>query len=570
MTFISTSRDRYAFLLVLIASVAVSAVYYTGLFCSDDTRYLIGAIRIAIGEEISVSSLAERRAVFLLPASLVYGLIQHIELSIAIYVLFYVGLVVVLYMVAREFFEVWAACCIALLGLVQPTIFLYSGALLPDIPASFFLALTLLFTLKLVFLCPEHKVGRVVIFRSMACGISAAVAFTLKESSLVIVPVVALIIGVGLLRTRSPAWWGATAAILAGFAGVMLVEMLLFKVVAGEWYSSFKSLLSPHDFRGFASIQGTTVAARLSSLYGQLGHYTAMLFLLAAISSCRILYEWNRGLFRNANLKAWFVVVAFWAWPTFYFTFGSSSLSEYAFPVMQQRYYAPCVAPAALLAGRLLTPLMRISTPIVLRTFSILVFAAFLTAPFIKISERGLIYGAPAKDAFLTALHDVESNYPHLRIIDTDSGWTTDLNRCRILLSSNNEAGHQHLIDTIKSGRDLDARFKYSDVNRLEPPFALIGHGDVLDRSKGWAEHLGQRAASGEVRVDLLGQYQSIDCPAIQEYWFMPRSLAARKCLKNSEISNSHAVNDGRGKGALRDSVRVYLVSEGDFEIVDP
>src|SRR5690606_2169918 len=251
MTFISTSRDRYAFLLVLIASVAVSAVYYTGLFCSDDTRYLIGAIRIAIGEEISVSSLAERRAVFLLPASLVYGLIQHIELSIAIYALFYVGLVVVLYMVAREFFEVWAACCIALLGLVQPTIFLYSGALLPDIPASFFLALTLLFTLKLVFLCPEHKVGRVVIFRSMACGISAAVAFTLKESSLVIVPVVALIIGVGLLRTRSPAWWGATAAILAGFAGVMLVEMLLFKVVAGEWYSSFKSLLSPHDFRGF-------------------------------------------------------------------------------------------------------------------------------------------------------------------------------------------------------------------------------------------------------------------------------------------------------------------------------
>lgn len=548
-------------LTLFFVSVAIAAVYYTGLYCSDDTRYLMGAIRIAVGEQISVESLAERRAVFLLPASVVYAFTQSIDLSIAIYASFYAALAVLIYMLARRFFEAPAAFCTALIGLSQPTLFLYSGALLPDISAAFFIALSMLFLVRLSILRTSVELSGIGILLGLACGSSVAVAFAIKESSIVVAPIIATTMAVGLWRQRSVNGWAIPGAALFGFSGVVLLEVLLFKAVAGEWYSSFNSLLNPHDFSGFADVQGTTFVSRLGSLYGQLGHFTALLFILAAASSCKVIYDWSSGSLRAPNLGAWLVVIAFWAWPTFYFTFGTASLTDYSFPVMQQRYYAPCVPPAALLAGRLLAPLLRASAPIALRVLSTLAIVALVSAPIVKLPERGLIYGAAAKESFRAALHIVSSQYPNVRVVDTDSGWTTDLNRCRILLLSNVGTGRQRLMDTIRSGADLDARFKYSDVRTLDTPFILLGHGTVLDRSKGWVKSLDQRVDSHDVRLEFLGQHDVNSCPAIQKYWFLPRSVAAQKCLEGGNASTLGRVNK-----SSPNSVSAYRVSGGDLQ----
>ncbi|AOH35058.1 hypothetical protein BGP89_00665 [Luteimonas sp. JM171] len=144
------TRDIAAAGAVAAIAVAIAWLYYTGLYCSDDTRYLLGAIRIAVGEDISTASLAERRVALLIPAAAMYAATRSIDWAIAIYPLFYVGLGIMAYALARLFFPFAGALLAALPALAQLALFLYSGALMPDLGSAFFIALALYLLCRMI------------------------------------------------------------------------------------------------------------------------------------------------------------------------------------------------------------------------------------------------------------------------------------------------------------------------------------------------------------------------------------------------------------------------------------
>lgn len=562
----SGSRDFVALAAVVACAAAIAWFYYTGLYCSDDTRYLIGAIRIAIGEDISTGSLAERRVALLIPAALMYGLTRSIDWAIAIYPLFYVGVGVVSYVLARRFFGRRAAVVAALLALAQPTLFLYAGALTPDLASAFFLALALFFVCLMI--DAEARGPR--LWLAAAIGASIAMAFVLKESSAVIVVIPAVLVAVGLARKQVAVSITVAAMMVAGFGLVLLLETVLFRVAAGHWYSSVASLLAPHDFGRYVDVQGRTPLMRLRTLRVVLGPHATMLFLVAGVGSIQLLWQSLKRQLSFREAVTWWTIAGFWAWPAFYFTFGTASLSEYAPPVMQQRYYAPCVVPAVLLVVRLLESF--VSAPVWKpgRLAGGLVAAGLLllllAAPYAERHQRGLIYGAPAKEAFIIAVADLQRRFPELPIVDTDSGWTTDLNRCRALLRSDPADGEGKLLEAIRSRSDLHGRFGYLKPTNLEGPYLLVGHGHLLSEKepKRWVQELNKRVELGEVRAERVGVYSIARTRDLVKWRWLPRELAVRGSTADPKGEQEMATfreSEGAVLDAPHQSVEAYLIT---------
>ncbi len=555
---------------IAMLAFVIAWFYYTGLYCSDDTRYLIGAIRIALGEDISTTSLAERRVALLMPAAVMYALTRSIDLAIVIYALFYIGLGLVAYALARRFFNVRGAVLAALLAMVQPALFFYSGALMPDIASAFFLAVALYFLCR--WLAAEAESGRGLWFAA-AAAVSIAVAFTLKESSAIVVLIPAALVAVGLARKRVAVPLSAAAVMVGGFAAVLLLEALLFRFAAGHWYSSVASLFAPHDFGRYVEVQGRTPLARLKTLWVVLGPHAAMLFLLAGVALVQLLWQCLKRKLSCQDAAAWLTIAGFWAWSAFYFTFGTASLTEYAPPVMQQRYYAPCIVPAALLVARLIQSIVRVDGRERARLSGGLVAGAlllfFLLAPYSERSQRGMIYGAPAKEAFIVAMRDTQRRFPDVPVVDTDSGWTTDLNRCRALLLSNQDDGDGGLFEAIRSREDLRGSFGYADLAGLEAPYLIVGHGPLLSAPEpmGWARELEQRIGRGELVAGKVGLYVGPSYNDLAGRHWMPREMAVRSFAAEaaSEQSLSIATEGDHASGldARVQAVEVYLITEG-------
>lgn len=527
------TRSLPALATVVLAAVALAWFYYTGLYCSDDTRYLLGAIKIAMGEEIAVGSLAERRAAFLLPAAAVFALTESIDLAIAVYGLFLVGIGVVTLLIARRLLPIGAAWVATLLALAQPVLFLFAGALLPDLASAFFLALALYFLIRAPGLGDRHP-GRLAM---AAVGGCIAAGFAMKESSIVLLAIPLGWLGLLGLHGR---WLDAIKGgglLLAGFVAVLLLEALVFRATAGQWYSSVASLFAPHDFSGYVESQGRTPLERLRTLRGLLGPHTSWLFLLAGVSMLHLVLQCvRRGLGEGA--VAWLLVAGFWAWPTFYFTLGTASLSAYAFPVMQQRYYAPSIVPAALLAVHLLqvaaAPLWRRYRFVQLLPMAILVLLC--SAPYLERYKRGLIYGAGAKEALELAVHDARQRYPDLPLLDSHSGWTTDLHRCRALLMQDVEGGRDRLLAAIRSGDDLGGQFGYVDAAELNEPVLMLGHGPFLSNGgeSRWARALLARVERGELIAEHLARYRVQSRRALRGLMWLPRQQAARSAMRRA------------------------------------
>jgi hypothetical protein len=554
--------------IAFFAPLLLAYLYYVGLYCSDDTRYLIGAIRIAIGEEISTTSVAERRVVLLLPAAAMYALSASVELSVAIYGLFYLMLGGAAFLLARQFFGPVGAAAAAVLAVSQPVLFLYAGAMAPDIASSVFLAAALYCLCRWVESeHPSRNARRMARLYALGAGASLALGFVVKESGAVV-----LVIPPALLLWK--AWRGrfSTAvldgmAMAAGFIVVLLIEMLVFRITSGDWYSSVASLLSPHDFTGYADAQGRTLRSRLDSLHYLLGDRSWTLFVVAGVATAHLLWDTLRRRLQGPAAAMWWTIAAFWIWPLLYFTYGSGSLSEYVFPVMQQRYYAPCIVPAALLVMRLLISLAgcvgRHWARVALVAVLCVVWLVLSSGPYREWSQRGLIYGAAAKEAFELALADAQHRHPGLRVLDTPSGWTTDLARCRALLTLDTDQDLARFEDQLRRGLDRKGRFDYVAPERASEPVLMIGHGDDWgSKPQRWTKGLQKGARQDALRVSPVGRYGALaNLPS--GTWWLPRQVAVRA----SSAGGAEPYRAGRlredqelDEHAKLSSVEVYLV----------
>ncbi|MDH5833990.1 ArnT family glycosyltransferase [Luteimonas kalidii] len=555
--------------LALFAPLLLAYLYYVGLYCSDDTRYLIGAIRIASGEEISTTSVAERRIVLLLPAAAMYALSSSVELSVAIYGVFFLMLGGAAFLLARQFFGPLGAAAAAVLAVSQPVVFLYAGAMAPDIASSMFLVASLYCLCRWV--GGEHasrNARRTAWAYAFGAGVSLALGFVVKESGAVVLVIPAALLLWKAWRDRLSIAVLGGMAMAAGFVVVLLIEVLVFRATSGDWYSSVGSLLSPHDFTGYADAQGRTPRARLDSLRYLLGDHSWALFIFAGVATAHLLWDTFRRRLRGPVATMWWTVAAFWIWPLLYFTYGSGSLSEYVFPVMQQRYYAPCIVPAALLVIRLLTSLAGYAgshwarTPIVAALC--VIWFALSSGPYREWSQRGLIYGAPAKEAFELALMDAQRSHPGVPVVDTPSGWTTDLARCRALLTLDTDEERERFTNMLRRETDRNGRFDYPAVDQVDGPLLLVGHGDYLGSSKPpqWVRRLQKDAREGRVRILRLGRFSAL--PALApDTWWLPRQFAARASLSDlTEAQHAGRIPERQelDEHARLSSVEIYLV----------
>ncbi|MEL1265047.1 hypothetical protein [Pseudoxanthomonas putridarboris] len=556
---------------VAVLSLSLVYFYYIGLYCSDDTRYLIGAIKIAIGEPISTASLAERRVLLLLPAAAGFAITGSLGFSVALYGIWLVAIGCATYLLARRQMAVWASVACAALALAQPVFFLFAGSLLPDVPAALFLALALgsFWRWSEARLSGTH---RQVLLHAAVTGVCLALGFMLKESSIVLLVVPLAFLAVWALMGRFRQSLEAGIALMVGLLAMLLLESMVFRVTAGQWYSSIASLLNPHDFSLYVEEQGRTPLARLHTLGGLLGWHTSFLFLAAALATLQLAWQRYRGAISTESAWAWAGVVAFWFWPLLYFTFGSASLSEYRFPVMQQRYYAPCIVPAALLAGRLLASLelpgwlRGLSRPVALAAL-----AGLVCAPYLLRHQRGLVYSATAKEAFEVALQDAQRRFPGIPVVDSDTGWTTDLNRCRVLLASAGGGSQARLLDSIRSGEDLSGHFGYPNTARLKLPIIVVGHGDYFTAQplSPWIRGLQRRIERENLTVERIGRYDVRPRRALKGLWWLPREQAVALSLRTVSARESlqrPADAPEEEEYALLPIVDLYLVGEGTAE----
>ncbi|TYT23534.1 hypothetical protein FZO89_14855 [Luteimonas viscosa] len=562
--------DAFGLGVALFAPLLLAYLYYTGLYCSDDTRYLIGAIRIASGEEISTTSVAERRVVLLLPAAAMYALSASVELSVAIYGLFFLMLGGTGFLLARQFFGPLGAAAAAVLAVSQPVVFLYAGAMAPDIASSVFLVAGLYCLCR--WIGGDHasrNARRRARAYAFGAGASLAVGFVVKESGAVVLVIPAALLLWKAWRDRVSIAVLDGMAMATGFAVVLLIEMLVFRVTSGDWYSSVGSLLSPHDFTGYADAQGRTVRARLDSLRYLLGDHSWALFLFAGVATAHLLWDTFRRRLRGPAATMWWTIAAFWVWPLLYFTYGSGSLSEYVFPVMQQRYYAPCIVPAALLVMRLLTSLAgcagRSWIRIPVLAALCLVWLALSSGPNREWNQRGLIYSAAAKEAFELALMDAQRRYPGVSVVDTPSGWTTDLARCRALLTLDTDQERERFADMLRRETDRKGRFDYPALDQVDGPLLLVGHGDYLGSSKPprWVKPLQRNVRDGRLRILRVGRFTALPTLA-PDTWWLPRQLAARASRAGPAEIGAGRIPELQelDEHAQLSSVEVYLVEQ--------
>ncbi|MGE8288452.1 MAG: ArnT family glycosyltransferase [Stenotrophomonas sp.] len=551
--------------MVMLGFALVGYFFFTGLYCSDDTRYLIGAIKVAVGEPISVASLAERRAMFLLPGAMLYRPDASLEWMIVPYALLFVVLGLAGYLAARQFLGRWAATVGMALAAAQPVFFLYAGAMLPDLSSTLFLIVGLLYLCRWVHQVIPSAGGAQRDSRGAAflLGLSMALAFTIKESGLVLMPVVAAV----MILAGAKAGWGRflrdVALAAAGFLLLLGLEALLFKAVAGQWYSSVGSLLVPHDLAGFADSQGHGVIDRLKTLKMVLGGYTTLLCVLAGMSTLQLFASWLRGRMSWAQALTWLALVGFWLWPLLYFTFGSASLKSYLLPVMQQRYYAPSIIPAAILVahlgavvirqGRLLMPAW---IPVATMGLCLLVL---LSAPYRQRHERGLIYDAPAKEAFRQAERDMRRRYPGIPFHDVHSGSSTDQNRCRALLMPVRDDGSNRLMTAIHSGADLrgdDFGYQPPVVGKL--PILVAGNGAYMDDPKAfpWVAAVQSGVASGQMKLTLVGRYGLLSPRALRGKSWLPRTVAGEQ----ADVLAPTPSAEEAARPTTPQQVEVYLV----------
>ncbi|SKA24048.1 glycosyltransferase family 39 protein [Novilysobacter spongiicola] len=556
-------QDGWLLAAVGMVFLLVGGYYFTGLYCSDDTRYMLGAIRLAVGEPISTASLAERRVMFLLPAALFHAFGWKADLLAAPYLLFFVGTGCSGYLLARRLLPRAGAALAMLLAAAQPVLFLYAGAMLPDIAGTFFIVLALLL---LVLWLEAVEVGagwRRELLLAAGVGGAMATSLTIKESGLVLLVVPVVVIALASWRRGASRILPVITALLLGFAAVLVVEAAVFRLTAGHWYSSLLSLSTPHDMQAYTQAQGLDPIARLGTLRAILSPVTKGLFLLAGLSSLHLARAWHSGRLPHTGALGWLVVVFGWSWPLLAFTLGSVSLTEYRPAVMQERYYAPAIIPAAILAADLVRHIafagaarFRWVGPIAAAVLSVWL----LSAPYSMWADRGLIYAAGAKEAFLLARRDAARRFPGVPLYDVASGWNADLGRCRALLVPVLPGGEERLSGALAEGADRKGRFFQPEARDLIPPYLVLGHGPFLDepKRKDWSRNLLQMKREGKLSVEQVGRY----CPAklgssIEQTW-MPRSIASQR----TNVSAASQCGAGELRHHEPQYVDLYLVTE--------
>ncbi len=344
-----------AFVLIcLLLSTTIDLFFYTGFYASDDVSYLLPAKRLLETGRIGIPDLGGSRLLLVLWNAGVGALTGFsIPLIAGSYVVFHQLANWLTYRLGRDLFDARVGLLAMYLVALLPLAITHSTMILPDLPLTVFMLLSLLACLRARRLCSEGKSGTAAWFLT---GLCSGLGYLAKEPALLLAP----FYGVAwLVSFRRPLrrWALDGAALATGFLTVMAVELAAWSALTGEAYVRMESAvadapaLSPADYRfGYYPLERLATVGRELRYWSIKTRFDLWLLLAAAV------YPFVRG----RRLLPWSLAMWFFA----YHTWGSSRLSAYDPPSLQARYFTPVLVllfiPFAFLALKLLRGLPRL------------------------------------------------------------------------------------------------------------------------------------------------------------------------------------------------------------------
>lgn len=124
----------------MLLALILDFLFYTGYYASDDIGYLSGARAVA-GEAVYQPDLGNARLGVTFPSAFVYWISGGSIAAVAwFHVGYHLGLVIVTYVLGRLLHGERAGLIAAALVAINPLVYAYAGAVLPDNACSFWLA----------------------------------------------------------------------------------------------------------------------------------------------------------------------------------------------------------------------------------------------------------------------------------------------------------------------------------------------------------------------------------------------------------------------------------------------
>ncbi|MCG8423376.1 MAG: glycosyltransferase family 39 protein [Proteobacteria bacterium] len=350
----SASRTSRVLVGCAVIAVAFDFVFFTGYYASDDREYLLAAHQMAGYAEDFTVGLASVRLGFSLPNALVYWLCDGTVIGLSWFMCCYhVALVFLAFFIGRLVHGETTGLVAAFLVAIHPLFYMYAGAILPDNATAVWLAIALLL---LEVMRKRHRalpdqpsdkpIAPLTRLRFYGgAGLVLGLAYSCKEVGLVMaVPVAVVVIAT---NPRQPLRWLQNGGFaIAGLVFFIALEALLLRVLAEDWVSHL-DVVDQHGgtFMEYAQRQGTMPWARLRFAMLQsiepLVTHTGLLYLVA-LAVYLLLRHRSMGL------------ILFCWWPFLYLTIGTTSLSSYVPPTIQNRYYAVAILPAAVMVAHVL------------------------------------------------------------------------------------------------------------------------------------------------------------------------------------------------------------------------
>jgi 4-amino-4-deoxy-L-arabinose transferase-like glycosyltransferase len=421
-------RARFTLAILFLVALVLDFLFFTGFFASDDLQYLTGARKIASllslqapGE--GVAGMGNSRLGVTVPSGVVYWISGGSIAAVAwFHVLYHLILVGLAFALGRLFHGERTGLIAAGIAATSPILYVFAGAILPDNVTAVWLALILIL-LELV--RRREADGALPAARAFrwyfSIGLLFGVAYSSKDTALVMTVPAAACVMASAPRLKSPVWIRNGAFMLAGLIAFVLVELLALRLVMHEWVfrPSMVQEAAEGVFLERMQVQGSDPIARfwfaLGDRLSSLAPITTWILLAGAVA-----YPFIRD--RRLSL-----ITFFW-WPFVYLTIGTTSFSAYRPPTIQIRYYAIIIIPAAVMTAIAAQAVWarwraweRVPAPLRGRPALAAVMVAALAVAWHELAadlpESGNIYKAPAVRGLAAAYEVARDQHPEYPIL---------------------------------------------------------------------------------------------------------------------------------------------------------
>jgi hypothetical protein len=346
--------------LIVVAGLAIDFLLYTGFFASDDIGYFGGGEMFATGSDyvgpqeihptLSIARLGNN-----IPTGVVYWLSGgEVGVIAWFYVLYHLALVIVAFAVGRRVHGERTGLIAAALVATNPVLSVYAGAILPDNATALWVALLLLVLERI----RQRSLAGPLAWREafpahFAAGVLLGLAYSVKETGIIMVVPAAVCVMAAAPRLRDPVWIRNGAFMAAGLIAFMIAELVVIRLITGDWLVRLAAVDEAGETMAYRIDEqgGANPLARmwfaLDVRLFPIAPLTTVILLAGAIA-----YPFFR---KDRSLP---LILFFW-WAFLYVTAGSTSFTSYLPSSIQARYYALVILPAAVMTARVGLELLR-------------------------------------------------------------------------------------------------------------------------------------------------------------------------------------------------------------------